>query len=527
MTTVSQSAPALQATPPLRATTAAPGRALALDALRGFAILTMVLSGVVPHGGALPAWMYHAQTPPPTHKFIQIPGITWVDLVFPFFLFALGAAVPFALGRRMEKGMTDLQAVWVIAKRSFLLCVFSIFQAHVGPGDISKDPTASTYLLTLAGFAIMFAVLVRLPDSWPPAARWAVRIAGWGGGVCFAWFVKFTPLDSTGTTAFCIARNNIILVILTGAAFSGSLVWLFTRRNLLARLGVLGVLMAMRLAGNDPGWVAWFKAQGPVVWALHLAWSAGLGSGTWAEWLKSWDFIANIFNFGLTSYLFIVIPGTIAGDLLSDWLKSRPLTGEGGRAVCDWSARRLRTIAGLMFAFLAVCLVGLFSRMVGSTVVACAAMCLLGWWFFRDPPDATSRLLRQLYGWGVYWLILGLFFEPYEGGIKKDSATMSYYFVTAGLALFLLIAFTIIIDIRGRRLGVNLLVANGQNPMIAYVGGGEFLAPLLALTTLGPRIQTFIEHNNAVLGTIWAFVFTLAVACIVAAFTRYKVFWRT
>ena len=56
---------------------ASPPRALALDALRGFAILTMVLSGIVPHGGKLPAWMYHAQTPPPDHKFnAAVPGIT-------------------------------------------------------------------------------------------------------------------------------------------------------------------------------------------------------------------------------------------------------------------------------------------------------------------------------------------------------------------------------------------------------------------------------------------------------------------
>jgi predicted acyltransferase len=60
-----------------------------LDALRGFAILTMVLSGSIAFGGVLPGWMYHAQVPPPKHVFDPThPGITWVDLVFPFFLFS-------------------------------------------------------------------------------------------------------------------------------------------------------------------------------------------------------------------------------------------------------------------------------------------------------------------------------------------------------------------------------------------------------------------------------------------------------
>ena len=74
-------------------------RAYALDALRGYAILTMVLSATIA-GSILPAWMYHAQTPPPDHVFDpNIAGLTWVDLVFPFFLFAMGAALPFSIGK--------------------------------------------------------------------------------------------------------------------------------------------------------------------------------------------------------------------------------------------------------------------------------------------------------------------------------------------------------------------------------------------------------------------------------------------
>lgn len=74
-----------------------------LDALRGFAILTMVLSGSIAFGDVLPAWMYHAQVPPPDHKFVPtLAGITWVDLVFPFFLFAMGTAIPLALQKNIK-----------------------------------------------------------------------------------------------------------------------------------------------------------------------------------------------------------------------------------------------------------------------------------------------------------------------------------------------------------------------------------------------------------------------------------------
>jgi len=104
-------------------------RAYALDALRGFAILTMVLSGVIPYG-VLPAWMYHAQVPPPDHSFNPgLPGFTWVDLVFPLFLFALGAAIPLALSRRLEKGTPYRKVILEILERGFLLGFFAFFCA--------------------------------------------------------------------------------------------------------------------------------------------------------------------------------------------------------------------------------------------------------------------------------------------------------------------------------------------------------------------------------------------------------------
>lgn len=94
-------------------------RAYALDALRGFAILAMVLSGTIRYK-ILPAWMYHAQEPPPTHTFNpNLPGLTWVDTVFPIFLFCMGAAIPLALSSRLAKGFTTKQVIVYILKRGF------------------------------------------------------------------------------------------------------------------------------------------------------------------------------------------------------------------------------------------------------------------------------------------------------------------------------------------------------------------------------------------------------------------------
>lgn len=70
-------------------------RALAVDLLRGLAIVGMVLSGYISRNPDLPAWLFHAQLPPPSFAFDpSVPGITWVDLVFPVLPLLDGGCLP-------------------------------------------------------------------------------------------------------------------------------------------------------------------------------------------------------------------------------------------------------------------------------------------------------------------------------------------------------------------------------------------------------------------------------------------------
>ena len=127
-------------------------RAYALDALRGYAIITMVLSATVAWN-SLPGWMYHAQTPPPDRAFdASLSGITWVDLVFPFFLFAMGAAFPFSIKKRFEKGDTKLRLVYEAIKRGVQLTFFAIFIQHFYPYVLSNPQDVRAWLLSILCF---------------------------------------------------------------------------------------------------------------------------------------------------------------------------------------------------------------------------------------------------------------------------------------------------------------------------------------------------------------------------------------
>lgn len=467
-------------------------RADALDALRGLAILFMVLSGNIHFPDPLPAWMYHAQVPPPDFKFNpDLPGITWVDLVFPFFLFAMGAAFPFGLTKRLQSGVALWKTALQSLQRGLMLVAFAIFLQHTKPFLFSADPGPVDWLIGLASFGVMFALLVRYPDTMDRTYRIAARsIAVLAGAAILA---TRTYADGSG---FLLTRSDIIIIVLANVAFFGSVLWMLTRTNILLRLGILGILMALRLTqGIDGSWNHWLWNASPFPWMYKLYY---------------------------LQYLFIVIPGTIAGDLIYRWLNGpeEERKEQIGRSRSAWSA-----MAVLLTGVVVVTVAGLYSRQILLTLAADAVLLSGIYWMLREPIGRESELYRTLFSWGTFWLLLGFFFEAYEGGIKKDRATVSYYFVTSGLAGYTYIVFSIIAGHFRRRWPFTLIIDNGKNPMIAYVAGNVLILPLLSLTALMPVLNmlTFTPWMGFVKGVI----FTLLVALATQFFTKKGLFWRT
>jgi hydrogenase-4 membrane subunit HyfE len=173
----------------------------------------------------------------------------------------------------------------------------------------------------------------------------------------------------------------------------------------------------------------------------------------------------------------------------------------------------------------AVLLVGLQARWLWQTTILSFVLCGVGWRLFRDAKTSTDVLIQQFYQWAVYWLVLGLCFEPFQAGVHKDPSTYSYYFITTAIALFLLIVLTIWSDRFQDSSVLKLLIANGQNPMIAYVAFANLLWPLFILSGLEDWI---LAHTGTpILGVIKGIGYTLPIALLTSFFTQRKFFWRT
>jgi len=463
----------------------------ALDALRGIAILLMILSGTIPFAGVMPSWMYHAQVPPPLHKFDpSLPGITWVDLVFPFFLFAMGTAFPFALNKKISDGTPLWKIIIQTIFRGLALAFFAIFIQHIKPYALNPSPELLDWSIGLIGFAILFLIYTRIPFNIKTYFRYIIKLIG-----IIAAIVLLMNLEYPNGSGFSLGRSDIIILVLANVALFGSLIWIFTRNNMLIRLGLLGILLAFRLTQDI--------------------------DGSWNHWLWNFSPFPWLYKLYYLQYLFIVIPGTIFGDMIYEHLKIKSKLNNytAGSKIFNF------TFPVLLFLILITNLICLYSRMILLNLLLTTIFILFVYFIFKREKDRKNIFVFRAFNWGTFWLILGLFFEAYEGGIKKDHATLSYYFVTTGLAIYTYFIFTYILNSVKKFNPLQLLIENGRNPMIAYVGASNIVQPIFGILSLNSILGYL--NSNAWLGFIKGALITIMVAYITRLFSKYKLFWRT
>ena len=130
-------------------------RIASIDIFRGLVILVMIFVNDVSGVRGLPWWTYHMRE--------GVNGMTYVDMVFPFFLFILGMAIPLATERRLEKGDTPSKLSLHIVLRSLGLVVLGITLANAGSvsAELTGIPEDAWALLALAGVFLGWNVYPR------------------------------------------------------------------------------------------------------------------------------------------------------------------------------------------------------------------------------------------------------------------------------------------------------------------------------------------------------------------------------
>lgn len=156
-------------------------RLSSLDAFRGLAIAGMIL---VNNPGS---WKYTY----PALRHAQWHGWTPTDLVFPFFLFAVGISVSLSLSKRMESKGTDKSLYAKIVRRTLILLALNYF-IRLYP-DFSFENLRIPGVLQRIAVCYLIASLLFLKTS--PRARtitaFTILVAYWAA-------LKFIPVPGYG-----------------------------------------------------------------------------------------------------------------------------------------------------------------------------------------------------------------------------------------------------------------------------------------------------------------------------------------
>jgi len=205
----------------------------------------------------VPWWMKHFSDS------FKGSGMTFVDLVFPAFLFIVGMSIPLALGGRIARGDSIWRIIGHVLVRTLSLLVIGILMVNSESGPSGKQMgwsrTAWTSLLYLA--AILSFCTIR-----PRVLTIVLRVIGWGAMIFLAFAYRgskgerIIELHSSWPIASVRTEWYGILGLIGWAYLVACVVYLIFRTNRVALLGCMVLLLCLFVADRkgafDGFWLA-------------------------------------------------------------------------------------------------------------------------------------------------------------------------------------------------------------------------------------------------------------------------------
>lgn len=207
-------------------------------------MLSMVFVNDIAGLKTAPWWMKHYAYRPGVGQ--PYNGMTWVDWVFPAFLFVVGMSIPIAMLARASRLEPAWKTALHVLARTACLLVIGVFMVN-RPSDAARLGWPAHLWESLALAASMLFV-VSLPARWG-AVVYVVRSIGAVGLIYLGW--KFVGPDGVRLRTQWWG----ILGLIGWAYLVGSVVWVLTGPARAALAGLAALLLAMfsvEAAGKMP-----------------------------------------------------------------------------------------------------------------------------------------------------------------------------------------------------------------------------------------------------------------------------------
>ncbi len=167
-------------------------RIISIDAFRGITIFAMIFVNELAGVSNVPQWLKHMPA--------DADAMTFVDVVFPAFLFIVGMSIPFAFNTRLIKGDKPGTIWWHTLKRSFALIIMGLFMVNAEYGyDESKMMIPIAFWAFLAYF-LPIPVWNSYEKTFPQVLK---KILQYGGmlGFVLLYFIYIQDNGEIGMTS--------------------------------------------------------------------------------------------------------------------------------------------------------------------------------------------------------------------------------------------------------------------------------------------------------------------------------------
>ena len=226
-------------------------RIFSIDALRGITILVMIFVNELSAVHGIPVWMKHMPA--------DADAMTFVDVVFPAFLFIVGMSIPFALLNRKSKGDTTWQLQQHILIRTLGLLVLGVFMVNAegGYNESAMGMPIALWSLLFYGCVILVWNVYTTENK---IIVYSLRVVGVVGLLILGYIYRAGPNGETGLTpqwwgilgliGWAYLISCILYQILSGNK------WLL----LIAAVACIGVY-ALGKSGGEGDLINWLNAQ--------------------------------------------------------------------------------------------------------------------------------------------------------------------------------------------------------------------------------------------------------------------------
>jgi heparan-alpha-glucosaminide N-acetyltransferase len=236
-------------------TAAGTTRLASLDIFRGLVIVVMTLVNYLSPVQGVPAWSKHWPE--------SLDGYTYVDVVFPAFLFIVGVAIPFALGRRLSRGEPLSPIMGKIFWRSAVLILLGVITVNphyfFSAGGLSEH--LYFFLVMLCALAVFNSPPADASAAWTGARR-LLQVSGAAGLLLL--LALFRGRNAVGQTVWLQPAYWGMLGMIGWAYLLAALCWLLLRNRPLPLLGMAMLLLCFyigvrheALALAPLNWLGW------------------------------------------------------------------------------------------------------------------------------------------------------------------------------------------------------------------------------------------------------------------------------